>query len=139
MTLGPIQTQWIANLRAYPERQTDHCLGEETKDSYCACCLGELLLTKCRYEGKELPFDSSGDLYDIDPDNETSRELALLISSYKELGLHTEHGRIVTHRKVFIGKTTPLSLVDANDNGATWPEIADFVEANPGLVFTRSV
>ena len=59
MKPGPIQTKWLENLRAYPNRQMKHSLGTRVGDNYQACCLGELLLTYCRVTGRTEPWDNN--------------------------------------------------------------------------------
>ena len=133
MELGKIQKQWIANLRAYPEKQIQGILGLKTSESYGACCLGELLLTKCRINNEPLPFDYNGSLYDGDVLLSPS-EVGLEYS-WGSLGLYNYLGSIKSDIKL----KGHVSLAQANDNGVSWPEIADFVEKHPETVFSKSV
>ena len=131
MKLGKLQKMWIASLREHPERQYRWRLGKGTPEDYQACCLGELHLCAYRMKGEELPF------YDgVVRDGDRVDQLG---ASYRKYGLRSQGG--VLSVSVYLpGYTTMFySLAAMNDNGVTWAEIADFVEANPELVFTKSV
>ena len=141
MELGVIQKAWIKSLRENPERQIDGILGRKDDDSdeneYQACCLGELLCVKARLENKPLPFDEHGCIRDTADTKDFSYfapNLHELEHSYKELGLYSAEGDInCDDLKGF------SDLAGANDNGIKWFEIANFIEANPEKVFTKSV
>lgn len=138
MELGILQKEWIKSLREHPERQTKDILGYREDDgSYKACCLGELLICYRKLQGVDL-FDFNGTKdYLIDG----VEDYGSLYESYEEFGLHTPNGAIY---KLSVGND-PLdirsqnSLAQANDNGFTWLQIADFIENNPEAVFTKSV
>lgn len=156
--LGPLQKMWVAALRAHPERQGRGYLGRLNKDSrtlhttgdYRACCLGELHLCYHRLNNLPLPLDDSGSIFDQSDRNPADGSYSFLSSSYKRYGLRDEYGSfsvarcmsdgIVRHfGHMDIGSFYVSSLSQANDNGATWIEIADFIENNPEVVFTHSV
>jgi len=115
---GPIQRKWLNSLRNYPDRQMKEKLGEMQPDgTYRACCLGEL----CLIAG--LGVWHNGTLID------QNRGYSGLFSSFEQLGLRSAAGHLEN-------KETSLSAM--NDKYKTWPEIADFVEANFDKVFTKS-
>lgn len=131
---GPVQKQWIADLRAHPERQLKGTLGRQTPDGTIQlCCLGQLALTA------GAPHEW------IDRLNE---ELHLrcgasehVLVNYEEFGLRGEEGqfeegvvKIVKDKEFFF-----VSLAEMNDEGITWPQIADYIEAHPENVFTKAV
>lgn len=131
--MGPLQKQWVADLRKYPERQTHGELGRRLFDnSIKACCLGQLLITDCEMNNKELPFNNNEALYD----QNTSLD-CYLENSYEKYGLIDDMGAIgVCSDENFKGHR---NLSQANDAGISWVEIADFIEANPEKVFIKSV
>jgi len=137
MELGRIQKEWVKSLREHPERQMSDFLGKVVdRDEYKACCLGELLCVRARLENKPPPF-VYGSIWD--GDNSSS-----LTSSYGGLGLRSNNGgfEIDEEIRIFmkdsrIEKTD--SLASLNDSGVKWPIIADFVEAFPDKIFTKSV
>lgn len=134
LELGPLQKEWIARLRANPQRQMHGKLGrkDKEKDEYKACCLGEAGLMLGTLEWKE--FGDSQFLALSNPGEGNASTLA----AHEKLGLCTSAGSFwELHRlegyKVFV------SLADMNDNGYTWAQIADYIEANPTNVFFKSV
>lgn len=145
MELGPIQKMWIQSLREHPERQMTCRLGKgKSADDYKACCLGELLFCFCERKfdtvfHKTNPEDENFLMYDIDPiSRERNDHRGILIGSWDELGLFDHYGSFKGTARLQLGEKQCSSLSGANDNGVTWPEIADFVEANPEMVFTKS-
>lgn len=128
--MGPLQKQWVADLRKYPERQVDCELGYKTaNNTFRACCLGQLLITDCEMNNKEIPLNQHGRLFDkkLNADG-------YLDNSYEEYGLFSEKGKIEG------GNLKGHSnLGVANDEDVSWIEIADFIEANPEKIFTKSV
>ena len=120
MELGPIQKQWLQSLREHPERQLKFQLGRQKEDGiYKACCLGELgLIAKiCHWDNDNLN-DETGALSNL--------------QTFEKVGLRSQWGMAQ------IGSTKP-PLAALNDEHMTWPEIADYVEKNPELYFTRPV
>lgn len=130
MKLGPIQTQWIANLKAHPERQLSDYLGQGDIKDYKACCLGELLICKHKAQRKKVPF-VDGFLWSAS----NSANANAIIENYQSLGLYTNSGHIREDVRAEYPKTC-LALL--NDEYLTWPEIAELVEANPDHFFTKS-
>lgn len=125
--LGPIQKKWVESLRAHPERQTDGVLGRKNEDgTYGVCCLGEggLIAGACKWVGNVLYSSCMNS-------NET------LTNTYKILGLRSEAGWL--RKEVDRDDESFNSLAEMNDGGWTWPEIADYIEANPDNVFERFV
>jgi len=142
MKPGKIQTAWIKALKDHPERQCAGSLGYTTEEDdietpYMACCLGELLLVDARINNKPMPFDG-GKLEDHDP-NSDDYSSALPEYSWDRLGLYDSEGNSIYDEVLMIGKKGYPSLSDANDSGATWTEIAEFVEENLEQVFTKSI
>lgn len=132
MQLGPIQTQWVANLKAHPERQMKDFLGQGSPREYKACCLGELFLCEYRAKKKKLPFING----QICSGEEEEEESLTVIENYKDLGLYSSAGNIREDaRPDYPGNCLAL----LNDSYYTWPEIAAFVEANPDHFFTKSI
>lgn len=134
LELGPLQKEWIARLRANPEKQMREALGRKTKekDEYKACCLGEAGLMLGTLEWKE--FGNSQLLILRNPGEGNG----MTLYAHEKLGLRTSNGsfwelHLPENEKVF------ASLSDMNDNGYTWAEIADYIEANPTNVFFKSV
>lgn len=124
LTLGPIQKEWIQSLRDHPERQGRLYLEINGK----RCCLGELLVITTLH-GITSTKTLGGVLFDT---TTISRNYCSGIGNSELLGLKNRLGGLRVPCK---GKT---SLATMNDNGMTWAEIADYVEANPGDVFTKS-
>jgi hypothetical protein len=124
--MGPVQKAWVKSLREHPERQAKGYLGDGTPDDYKACCLGELLVRASGFNLCPSPFVNGRILDGGDPDG-SSR---ILRTFYKKVGLHSDQGSIIY---------SLTSLGEMNDNGVTWPKIADFIEANPEKVFSKSV
>lgn len=129
--LGPIQTAWVKSLKEHPERQITGRLGGGTLDYYHACCLGDLLVCahKVAPDIHPNPFNSGTNKI-----LDGSGDAALLIKSWKLLGLNSTGGRITNGTLYEFA-----SLASANDAGVSWQTIAEFIEANPEKVFTKSV
>jgi len=124
--LGTIQKEWIKSLREHPERQMKARLGEGSEDNYRACCLGEWCVVYNRMRGLPAPFKDGK-----------------IISSNERLDGDTtligEHGVCFYSPSGLIMTPGASSLSYMNDSGKTWPQIADFVEANPEAVFIKSI
>ena len=119
MELGPIQKQWIQSLKDHPERQYKHGLGVKiSKDNYLACCLGELCIIAGTFQWSE-----DGNLMTPYGDKEYPTSI------WRKLGLYNDAG-------ISRDGTTSLSLM--NDNGLSWPKIAEKVEENPSNYFKKS-
>lgn len=121
MKLGPLQKQWLHNLKTYPERQMTEVLGKRNEDgSYKACCLGEAAII-CGTAN----WDKRGNLYDLVEENKN------VLKSYEAIGLRNSVGRR-------LDTETEGFLAQLNDSGKTWPEIAAIIEAEPDQYFTES-
>lgn len=125
MKLGPIQKAWVEGLRANAHLQCDSILGtvDEEGNILSACCLGFLHYTNTK---------ESESLY-IRDELKTSS----LGYSYEKYGLLDGIGSL--KKPDIIGTHARTSLAIANDRGASWTEIADYIENNPDNVFTKSV
>lgn len=133
MELGKLQKAWVESLRKHPERQTPNTLGfKENNNSYRACCLGELLCVSYKIKKKKMPFNEDGLLEEKGGSNIS------LFESFIDFGLKNSTGGFFDST-VYYKNRTFISLAEMNDGGLTWPEIADFVENNPELVFVKSV
>lgn len=128
MQLGPIQTEWIKSLREHPKRQLKNSLGKKEGFSYKACCLGELLCVAKKLAGEPEPFDEDGVLYSRHHNN--TRSYSSLFN-HEKFGLRSNNGDLYNS---YAGYTC---LAQMNDKGMTWPEIADYIEANSDNVFTE--
>lgn len=136
MQLGPIQTQWLVDLRAHPERQTSNCLGKrinEKDNNFKFCCLGQLELTACAIQGRIAEWNSVGSLISSCGSVNSCR----LLVNFKDYALRSSAG--LFKEKVVMNNRRHNSLAGMNDNGVKWPQIAAYIEANPENVFTRSV
>jgi len=129
MNLGPIQTRWVESLEAHPERQGKGRLGirDLATGEYRACCLGEggLIAGVCKWDGEYIKTISNSPFY-------------LSEEAYAALGLRNQLGAFISGPHE-VGSVTVNSLADANDEGATWSEIAAFIRANPEEIFKESV
>lgn len=112
MELGPLQRKWIDALKSGKYQQCGKTLCNEGK----YCCLGV-----------------ANEVCELEEEDKNS-----LLNSYDLLGLYgslgdlEEYGMIVDGSKYY-------ALGEANDAGASFKEIAEFIEKNPGNVFQRSV
>ncbi len=124
--LGPKQKNWIKALRSGRFKQGQEHL-RSTKDEFC--CLG----VRCHQARKRLGLkvEKEDDKYGYNKETaglpEKVREDLKMIGS---LGCFTDKQ---PHR---IGKHKKYALAFHNDSGATFLQIADFIEKNPELVFT---
>lgn len=136
LSFGPIQKAWLKSLRKNPERQMKNQLGkvDPVNRTYKACCLGEYKVIYNKMKGLPFPVDSTNCIVD------GSRK-DILFDSYHELGLMDGNGQFYKKedKSVFFKDVEYQSLAHMNDMGVTWPEIADFVEANPHLVFNKFI
>lgn len=131
--LGPIQKEWLRRLRAHPERQGTCRLGkiiDLESGNYKACCLGEAVLLLCELSGEKPETSDMGSLLDNNggfyPDEAT----------VDKLGIRGNRGRL--KERAIVKNCLRYSLSEMNDDNVTWPEIADYIEANPENVFTKS-
>lgn len=140
MELGPVQKLWLRSMNEHPERQGKGVLAIKLSadaTNYNACCLGELHICALKSEGVEPSFrEDHGYLYlkgnVIMQDGGSS---VYLVDSWQKYGLYSDCGEFKDYKKHKIGEGIYSSLAEANDSGATWAEIATFIEANPEEVF----
>lgn len=138
---GPVQKLWLHNLKTFPERQNKYLLGDGTLENYTSCCLGELLVCNAIVNDLPIPFVNGIIVDGMDKIKINSYEDGVLSNSFKELGLFNSEGRINNITLIIKSDETSLeydTLVNANDEMATWPQIAAFVEQHPESVFTKS-
>lgn len=124
LELGKYQKEWIATLREHPERQCKEQLGKVVDGQKTMCCLCQLAETA--------PFE---DVEWVEGVAFVDRSICIL-KNWKRYGLLTSDGKL--KERVNINGNRYWSLSDMNDSGLKWPEIADYVEANPENVFTKS-
>lgn len=152
--LGPKQQAWVDALRANPEQQLRGSLihTERYVNGIGYCCLGKLCAMDMANapEGtyKEYGIGILGlSYYGMD---ESTYGLARYL--VKEYGFRSNLGALAipfyndgsTHHKKWFpdikqGEGFYPCLAALNDNGATWPQIANYIEAHPGNVFTKFV
>lgn len=117
--LGPKQKKWI---RALKSGKFKKAKGDLEKDGGY-CCLG---VANCVLKLGENVQEHSG-----------------LVDTYPELGLYGSLGEIETDNdygyKFLRGTKEYDSLADMNDKNISHKKIAEFIETNPELVFTKSV
>lgn len=119
MELGTNQKTWINALRSgeYLQCQNELCTHDGNGANYY-CCLGV-----------------ANTIFHLNAqDNETLDGTNFNLV----LGLRTHDGEI-HYNEDDEEEFGYLTLVEMNDDGKTFVEIADFIEANPTLVFTKSV
>lgn len=116
--LGTLQRKWIRALKSGKYKKTTGQLFNEKTNGYC--CLG--VANKCL-------------------NLSTHIEAAYLNeASGKALGLASSYGSIVGGDYRFPrGKRSYTSLAQMNDAGVSHAKIAEFLEKNPELVFTKSI
>lgn len=120
--LGPNQLRWIAALRSGRYEQGKEWL--RTVDNR-HCCLG----VACRVLKEPGQISKTGKLWEYDGCNASApTEVKSMLSLNSALGRITGGFSIA-------GKDC---LAFANDAGATFAEIADFIEAHPEAVFTEA-
>lgn len=138
MELGPLQQAWVDGLRAHPELQTTGVLGYKGTEDYPEgyCCLGYALLCIHEFQGTE-PSYKGPNLMSTNAVNDIKNGDTL--QEYQTLGLYSSLGDINTDHLSYELIPSESTLAALNDNGWTWPQIADFIEKYPEAVFTKSV
>ncbi len=117
--LGPLQDEWLQALESGLYQQCTSLLfspGFDCRESYC--CLG-LASQVCESHGTRL--------------DETNEEL-LENSVQRRMKFRSEDGGIESEDKPQLHGKRALS--EANDDGATFRQIAAFVREDPSRVFT---
>lgn len=115
--LGPKQKLWIAALRSGEFKQGKGFL--KIEDHYC--CLG----VACQVLGLEFDAPDDSGVSECDSARYGAPE-----SVIKGLALSDDIGRRVNETN------EEDSLTELNDNGASFEEIADIIEADPSAYFT---
>ncbi len=135
LKLGPIQTQWLADLRANGHLQMKNQLGkvDEKGEIIGLCCLGQFIVTRSKCLNIENIILNS-DLYSYSISLSSTS-----IRNFESYGLINEYGYCNTTKGIVIGDNKFTSLANANDGGVTWKELADIIEANPENFFTHAV
>lgn len=119
--LGPNQLRWIRALESGRYKQGRHFLIEIRADVEYHCCLG----VGCKIF--RIPRQRRAEFIIFDGESSFAPE-----SLVEKLALRSGQGWIEGRR--LIGKG---SLTHANDNGATFAEIAAFCRAYPEAVFSE--
>lgn len=112
--LGPLQRKWIRTLKSGKYKKAIGILYDESKNGYC--CLG--VANKCLNLG-----EVSG---------------GYLTNEFDKIGLKSLCGTFDKKYRFPRGTKFYLNLVDMNDYGISHKKIAQFMEQNPELVFTKS-
>lgn len=116
-TFTPAQRRWIDALRSGNFKQVKRNLTHAGR--FCclgvACTISEISLDK-RWKQEKCLSDFAVDVQ-------------------QELGLRDEVGRFINRFEVGKKGKNVSSLAAANDEGCTFAEIADFIEAHPEEVF----
>lgn len=134
--IGPLQYAWLTELRAHPELQTTDILGFKRNEEEGYCCLGLALICIHKNEGTELVYSAAGNLLDCNSDNDFSNTT---LSQFEKIGLRSNIGTINMSAIPYKERPSCSNLAELNDDGWSWPQIADFIEKYPEAVFTRSV
>ncbi len=124
MNLTEIQEKWLSELEAHPERQMKGSLGRKDKNGNIkCCCLGQACLI----------INENAEWYNDSILESNHNRSALSWQDNAILGLNSING--VLKETAFINNINYKSLVDMNDEGLTWPEIAKYIRENPENVF----
>lgn len=136
-----LQKAWIAYLRAHPDQQTEGYLRDSNGRMCCLGAAAQLMIERGVVSGYEWASFGDTTLY------LTLRSLVgkvatryLLPEFWKTLGLNDDSGSfMVDGQPVYqdVDDKYCCSLAHMNDCGVTWPQIADFIEANPHMVFAN--
>jgi hypothetical protein len=125
--LGVLQRAWVEDLKKYPERQTINSLGTIKNDVIKVCCLGQALITKARFDNKNVKLEGC---VIVDP-KDSIKNTKCLKKSYQDFGLRSSVGTIDNYDNLF--------LTSMNDSSKSWLEIAKFIENHPEDVFTHKI
>ncbi len=140
---GPIQTKWIEELEANPEKQMKDCLGFVDDDNNLieGCCLGMAEVCISKISGSPIIKIKNDDKYIL-----TSNNNEFTLGNYKNIGLNSNIGNfknkfiIVYIEKIFGKNCDGIGnfLAYLNDNVLTWPEIAILLKTFPENFFNES-
>jgi hypothetical protein len=130
--LGPLQKEWVRCLRSKAFKQTRGCLfrldGVAKGETIPNCCLGVACLV-AEANGVTLQF------VDVRSQLIVNGKGSVLPEPVVEKMRFHNHWGFLHSPIVTDDNQTCVELTEANDNGVTFKEIADFVEANPEAVF----
>lgn len=137
---GPLQTKWLEELESGKHAQAREILS----CSSGMCCLGVaakhvLEIEPVRYTPEDRQWEH---IQNTSPDDDwaelfNGNEMSLSRELADRLGLKSRDGDFLKDGLVF-GEVIILnnrSLVELNDNGATFQEIAKVIRENPELIF----
>lgn len=138
MELGIKQLEWLDFLENNEDKKLRFKLGTVTEEGQIekAGCLGSLLMTV-------KPNSYSPHSLNIIDQKDDESSYIIPRYSYKELGLHSPMGdfkelKMIVHQPNGLVREYS-SLGEANDQGAPWSEIAEFIRLNPQVVFAESI
>ena len=114
--LGPKQRVWIKALKSKKYKQGKLTLHRKKNDSYCCLGVANKVCKLGESENSDVLDDRFGDL-----------------------GLVNNCGEIIGGFKFPRGNRHYSYLTAMNDSGVTFNKIAEFIETNPELVFTKNV
>ena len=140
---GPLQTKWLEELESGKHAQAREILS----CSSGMCCLGVAVKHVLEIEPVRYTSDDPewGAIENATPDDEwvetfNDNDVNLNAELADRLGLKSRDGNFLKDGLVF-GEVRILnsdSLVELNDNGATFQEIAKVIRENPELIFKES-
>lgn len=117
--LGPLQKKWLAELRSGKWTQVRSALRD---DGNGRCCLGVACdVVGCEWDGTRARLAEGATRGDVLP-----------YGAWQALGLRDEEG---SGRGRNWDSTPPLYM--RNDRGESFAKIADTIEADPAVYFTR--
>ena len=150
--LGPLQREWIRCLRSVEFQQGQNWLVSWDVDDapkpgfpLLHCCLG-VACCVAEANGVQLNWftepEDTAETYTIQDStgSESNQELPRKVMG--ALKFHSKIGRFLScpHQNktntLLVGGHSCVSLANANDQGCTFEEIADFVEDHPEEVFS---
>jgi hypothetical protein len=143
--------EWIKHLRSGEFKQTRSWLKRvnSTNGECSYCCLGLACDTVFSLPSKELKPGISADTSPVafEVEGDCYIDQVLSTNLYKELGLNSNVGVLNRVDNLYdnydeffpylldAGRYA-VSLAELNDNGATFEQLANFMEAKPELVFS---
>jgi hypothetical protein len=128
--LTPNQQQWITALRSGGYNQGTGCL--HSSDGFC--CLGvaakEFLTDDVVVAEHFSDYVSAEHMWSYDDETDMAPDYVM-----KALGLYDNNGTSETQLIAPVDIADSLMLTTMNDNGKTFEQIADILEANPENYF----
>ena len=122
--LGPFQQKWVDALRSGKYKQGKNALRTENDEFCCLGVLEDVMGTPCVKGGIGLVQTIRGNKYAYHHSKTDFSIGVLTRKTYEDLK--------ITNR----GQT---KLIDMNDSGASFDEIADFIENNYDFMFVEAV